>query len=65
DVTYYGATCKYIGKTSSTSTIFKGTLAATYTYSDGRTSNSYADSKVTFSTPAGQSLTLTINQRVN
>lgn len=65
DVTYFGATCKYIGKTSSTPTIFKGTLAATYTYSDGRTSNSYANSKVTLSTPAGQSLTLTINQRVN
>ena len=65
DVTYYGATCKYIGKTSSTATIFKGTLSATYTNSDGSTSNRYADSKVTLSTPAGQSLTLIIRQRVN
>lgn len=65
DVTYYGATCKYIGKTSSTATIFKGTLLATYTKSDGSSSNSYANSKVTLSTPAGQSLTLIIGQRIN
>lgn len=65
DVTYYGATCKYIGKTRSTATIFKGTLSATYTNSNGSTSNRYADSKVTLNTPAGQSLTLIIRQRVN
>ncbi|MGM9877817.1 MAG: InlB B-repeat-containing protein [Bacilli bacterium] len=65
DVTYYGSTCKYIGKTSSTSTIFKGTLSAAYTNSDGVTSNGVASSKVTLSTPAGQSLTLIIRQRVN
>lgn len=65
DVTYYGATCKYIGKTSSTATIFKGTLSATYTKSDGSTSNSYSNSKVTLSTPAGQSMTLIIKQIIN
>ncbi|MGM9882488.1 MAG: InlB B-repeat-containing protein [Bacilli bacterium] len=65
EVTYYGATCKYIGTISTTATIFKGTLVANYTNSDGRTSKGNADSKVTFSTPAGQSLTLTINQRIN
>lgn len=65
DVTYYGASCKYIGKTSSTSTIFKGTLAATYTYSDGKASNGYSNSNVAFSTPAGQSLTLNVRARVN
>lgn len=65
DVTYYGATCKYIGKTNSTATIFKGTLSATYTKSDGSTSNSYANSKVTLSTPAGQSLTVLIRARIN
>ncbi|MDD6879113.1 MAG: InlB B-repeat-containing protein [bacterium] len=65
DVTYYGAACKYIGKTSSTAKIFKGTLSATYTKSDGSTSNSYSNSKVTLSTPAGQSLTLILRQRVN
>lgn len=62
---YYYGTCTYAGKISSTSTVFKGTLAAIYTNSDGRTSNNYANSEVTFSTPAGQSLTLTIRQRVN
>ena len=65
DVTYYGATCKYIGKTSSTATIFKGTLLATYTKSDGSTSNNYSNSKVTLSTPAGQSMTLIIKQIIN
>ncbi|MGM9875958.1 MAG: InlB B-repeat-containing protein [Bacilli bacterium] len=65
DVTYYGATCKYIGKTSSTATIFKGTLSATYTKSDGSTSNSYSNSKVALSTPAGQSMTLIIKQIIN
>ncbi|MGM9876944.1 MAG: InlB B-repeat-containing protein [Bacilli bacterium] len=65
EVTYYGATCKYIGTISTTATIFKGTLVANYTNSDGRTSKGNADSKVTFSTPAGQALVLTINQEVN
>ena len=65
DVTYYGATCKYIGKTSSTATIFKGTLLTTYTKSDGSTSNNYSNSKVTLSTPAGQSMTLIIKQIIN
>ena len=65
EVPYLGTTCKYIGKTRSTATIFKGTLSATYTNSNGSTSNRYADSKVTLSTPAGQSLTLIIRQRVN
>ncbi|MGN1379128.1 MAG: InlB B-repeat-containing protein [Bacilli bacterium] len=62
---YYYGICTYTGKISSTSTVFKGTLAAVHTKSDGSTNNSYANNKVTFSTPAGQSLTLAINQRVN
>ena len=65
EVTYYGATCKYMGKTSSTATIFKGTLSATYTKSDGSTSNNYSNSKVTLSTPAGQSMTILIKVRIN
>ena len=60
DEVYSGETCKYAGTISTTATVFKGTLAAIYTNSDGRTSNNYANSEVTFSTPAGQSLTLTI-----
>ena len=65
DEVYSGETCKYAGTISTTATVFKGTLAAIYTNYDGRTSNRYADIKVTFSTPAGQSLTLTIKQRIN
>lgn len=65
EVPYLGTTCKYIGKTSSTPTIFKGTLASIYTNSDGSTSNRSADIKVTFSTLAGQAITLVIRQRIN
>lgn len=65
EVPYLGTTCKYIGKTSSTPTIFKGTLASIYTNSDGSTSNRSADIKVTFSTLAGQAITLIIRQRIN
>ena len=65
EVPYLGTTCKYIGKTSSTATIFKGTLSATYTKSDGSTSNNYSNSKVTLSTPAGQSMTILIKVRIN
>ncbi|MGN1311956.1 MAG: hypothetical protein ACI4U4_02955, partial [Bacilli bacterium] len=64
-VDYAQRTCTYIGKTSSTATIFKGTLAATYTNPSGSTSNSYANSKVTFYTKAGQAIVLTINQDIN
>lgn len=65
EVPYLGTTCKYIGKTSSTPTIFNGTLASIYTNSDGSTSNRSADIKVTFSTLAGQAITLIIRQRIN
>lgn len=65
EVPYLGTTCKYIGKTSSTPTIFKGTLASIYTNSDGSTSNRSADIKATFSTLAGQAITLIIRQRIN
>lgn len=57
--------CTYAGKTSSTATIFKGTLAVNFTKTDGSLANGYTDSKVTFSTPAGQSLTLIIRLRIN
>ncbi len=63
-VDYASRTCTYIGKTSSTATTFKGTLAANYT-SNSSTSTASADIKVTFTTAAGQSLTATIKQRIN
>lgn len=62
---YYYGTCTYKGKTSSTSTTFVGILAATFTSSDGTVRNSYANSKVTFYTTAGQAIVLTINQDIN
>ncbi|MGN1342437.1 MAG: InlB B-repeat-containing protein [Bacilli bacterium] len=61
---YYGF-CTYVGKSSSTSTSFAGTLAVTFTNSDGTVTNNYSNTAVTFYTKAGQAIVLNINQEVN
>ena len=63
---YYYGTCTYVGKSSSTSTVFKGTLAATFTNSDGTTTSGpgYSNTTVTFYTKAGQAIVLTIKQDI-
>ena len=63
---YYGS-CTYVGKSSSTSTVFKGTLAATFTNSDGTTTSGpgYSNTTaVTFYTKAGQAIVLTIKAEI-
>ena len=62
---YYGS-CTYVGKSSSTSTVFKGTLAATFTNSDGTTTSGpgYSNTAVTFYTKAGQAIVLTIKAEI-
>lgn len=62
---YYYGTCTYVGKTSSTSTSFVGTLAVTFKNSSGTEKNSYSNTAVTFYTKAGQAIVLTIKQEVN
>ena len=60
-----GRPCTYAGKISSTATTFKGTLAVNFTKTDGTLANSYTNSKVSFSTPAGQSMTILVKVRIN
>lgn len=57
--------CKYAGKISSTKTTFKGTLAANFTKTDGSIATGYTGHKFKFTTPAGQSMTIIVRQRIN
>lgn len=61
---YYYGSCTYVGKSSSTSTSFAGTLAVTFTNSDGTVKNNYSNTAVTFYTKAGQAIVLTIKQDI-
>ena len=60
-----GRPCTYAGKISSTATTFKGTLAVNFTKTDGTLAKGYTNSKVSFSTPAGQSMTILVKVRIN
>lgn len=61
---YSNATCTYTGKRSSTATTFVGGLNASWNFG-GNVSDTKLDATVKFSTKAGQSLSIAINQLIN